>query len=655
MKFNAKGVSSPAVGSLGRWRRVVTNGARVAGLVGMAGAMVVTSTTPANAGGPTFGPTTPLPAVGTKISGGTAYVVEQPGSAPNYIFPYVNAQNCGFQNFGMMFWLMYRPLYWFGNNNQPTLDINYSLANAPVFANGDKTVTVNMKDWKWSDGETVSSRDVEFWMNIYQAEKGTPDAYCDYTPGYFPDNVASVAYPNSSTVVFHLKQAYNPTWFIYNELSQITPIPIAWDRTSLSQPAPSPTAANLPDTTPSGAKAVYNFLNGLAKNTADYAPSAIWSVVDGPWSLQSYTSTGEATFVPNPDYSGSPKPTLSKYVELPSSSGQAILDLARSGGPNAATVVNLPDQYLPQLKSIEGEGYTATNFTTFSFAYFPLNLGNPTFGPVFRQLYFRQAFQHLVDQPGWIKKIFGGYAAPTYGPVPLAPPNNFYDKNETQNPYVFSVSDAANLLKSHGWKDVGPGETATCGNWKLCAPGDPKAQGLKLAFNLDYQSGVVTVAESIADLKSQASQVGINLELTTHPFVTVISTAVDCGPGTTAKPAQCQWTAEDWGAGWIYAPDFLPTGESIFLPGAAANFEGYSDPKATALTEATLTAPSGPAGVAALDAYQNYMEEQLPVVYIPTATGDVGQGNITLTSDHLGGFTNNTFSNLTPETWYLTK
>ena len=49
------------------------------------------------------------------------------------------------------------------------------------------------------------------------------------------------------------------------------------------------------------------------------------------------------------------------------------------------------------------------------------------------------------------------------------------------------------------------------------------------------------------------------------------------------------------------------------------------------------------------------MEQQVPVVYIPTATGNVGQGNIVLTSTHLGGFTNNVFSNMTPETWYLTK
>ncbi len=61
---------------------------------------------------------------------------------------------------------MYRPLYWFGNNNSPTVDYNYCVGNQPVWSNGDKTVTITLKNWKWSNGESVTSRDVEFWMNL---------------------------------------------------------------------------------------------------------------------------------------------------------------------------------------------------------------------------------------------------------------------------------------------------------------------------------------------------------------------------------------------------------------------------------------------------------------------------------------------------------
>jgi peptide/nickel transport system substrate-binding protein len=619
-------------------------------------ATAAASSTPAEASASgNYGPMGPVPSVGTKIQGGTAYVAEGPSAAPTFIFPFVDAQDCTTVNFGQLFELMYRPLYWYGNDNSPSINYDYSVGKPPVFSNANKTVTVTLNNYKWSDGEQVTSRDIEFWMNMMFAEK---THWCDYTPGYFPDNVASVSYPNSSTFVLHLKQGYNPTWFTYNELSQIFPLPIAWDRTSPSAAAPSPTAANLPDTTASGIASVYKFLYGLAKNTAAYAKSPIWSIVDGPWQLKSFTATGEVTYVPNPDYSGSPKPSLSSFVLVPFTSDVALLNEIKSGGPNALQVAYLADEYIPQLKSVEAEGYTGTNFTPSEISYFPLNLHNPKFGPLFSQTYFRQAFAHLVDQQGWITHLIAGYAAPTYGPVPVAPPNSLADAQESANPYPFSLSDAASILKAHGWTNVAPGQKATCAKPGSgpgeCGAGVPK--GFQIAFNLDYQSGATITDEEVQDLKSQAAQVGIVLQLTEHPFAQVAGAAVDCGPNGSAKPgsAQCNWTAEDWGAGWVFAPDYFPTGESIFYTGSAADYEGWADPKTDALIRLTTTA-SAAQSQAALNAYENYIIQQAPVVFIPTATGDPVAASIVLTSQHLGGFSNNLFTNLTPETWYLTK
>jgi peptide/nickel transport system substrate-binding protein len=380
--------------------------------------------------------------------------------------------------------------------------------------------------------------------------------------------------------------------------------------------------------------------------------------VDGPWKLKSFTSTGEVTFVPNPTYSGSPKPSLAQFVEVPFTSDEAILNELKSGGPNALQVAELPDDYIPQLNAIKAEGYNAVNFTSFSFSYFPLNLGNPTFGPVFRQLYFRQAFQHLVDANGWLEKILDGYGVPTYGPVPLEPPNSFADNFEKTNPYPFSVSDAASILKAHGWSDVGPGQVATCTK-PGSGPGEcgaGVADNLKLKFSLQYQSGVVVTQEEITDLKSQAAQVGIDLVVSAAPFAVVISNALNCGPdsGNSPTSAKCKWTAQDWGAGWVYAPDYAPTGEALFYTGSGADYSGYSSAYADYLINKTTTAPASQTQKA-MDTYQNYMAEQLPVVYFPTATGQPTSAAIDLVSTHLGGFSNSAETNLTPETWYLTK
>src|ERR1700733_11108867 len=70
----------------------------------------------------------------SKVSGGTVYWSAQPNYAPNYIFPMTNAQVCGTNNVEYLSALLYRPLYWFGNNNTPTIDYNYSIGKAPVFS-----------------------------------------------------------------------------------------------------------------------------------------------------------------------------------------------------------------------------------------------------------------------------------------------------------------------------------------------------------------------------------------------------------------------------------------------------------------------------------------------------------------------------------------
>jgi peptide/nickel transport system substrate-binding protein len=236
-------------------------------------------------------------------------------------------------------------------------------------------------------------------------------------------------------------KAYNPEWVLYNVLSQITPMPLAWDRTSLSQPAPTSDNGHLADSTKAGAAAVYKFLDGQGKKVASWVGSPLWSVVDGPFKLQSFTTDGEATLVPNPDYSGSPKPTISKLVELPFTSEAAIFNEERSAGPSAITIGNVPAQYAPQLSTLRGLGYQVNEAASYSVNYFRLNFNNPTVGSIFKQTYFRQAFQHLIDQQGWINAFLHDTAIPTYGPIPLAPSSPLVNTASiSSNPFPFSTT-----------------------------------------------------------------------------------------------------------------------------------------------------------------------------------------------------------------------
>jgi peptide/nickel transport system substrate-binding protein len=225
----------------------------------------------------------------------------------------------------------------------------------------------------------------------------------------------------------------------------------------------------------------------------------------------------------------------------------------------------------------------------------------------------------------------------------LAPANPFADSNSKSNPYPYSVSAAKDLLTSHGWKMVNgvmtcvsPGNSAT-----ECGQGVSK--NLALNLNLQYASGNTSVTQEMDAYQSAAKQAGININLSSATFDTVIGNAAPCKP----SQAACKWEMENWAGGWEYSPDNYPTGGEIFGTGAGSNFGSYDSSEANALIAATHTS-SNPQ--AALDDYQNYMVKNLPVIYQPSA-----DYAISLISSKLGGVTQNPYLNLTPENWYFTK
>src|ERR1700684_1767227 len=119
---------------------------------------------------------------GAPVKGGTAVYAEAPSTPPNYIFPFASSVYASNTNIFDLDWLMYRPLYWFGNGTQPTVNNSLSLAEPPVF-NGTK-VTITLKHYMWSNGTPVTAQDVVFWLHMELAEP----ANLGYYTG-FPTNV----------------------------------------------------------------------------------------------------------------------------------------------------------------------------------------------------------------------------------------------------------------------------------------------------------------------------------------------------------------------------------------------------------------------------------------------------------------------------------
>jgi peptide/nickel transport system substrate-binding protein len=586
---------------------------------------------------------------GRPVQGGTAYFAEQPLTPPNYIFPLVSGEYFTGANVNDLQTLLYLPLYWYGDKGNTSIDYRLSIGDAPVYSDGNRVVTITLKHYVWSDGETVTARDVGFWINLLKANKAD---WASYVPGGFPDNVVSWTALSPSVVQLRLNASYNPFWFTYNELSQITPLPIAWDRTSLTAKAPSPTAANLPDTTAAGAKAVYAFLNGQATKVASYGSSPVWSVVDGPWKLASLTTQGMATFLPNPRYSGPDKPHLAKFVELPFTSAAAEFSVLKagsaSGGPGSSgqqiSVGYVPDNDLPQQPSLKGQGYQLVQDYPFGFDYFEPNFNNPKVGPILRQLYFRQAFQHLVDQTGWIHAYYDGLGVPTYSPVPASPANPYSDAEASVNPYPFSVPAARTLLAKHGWKIV-PNGVTTCAKPGTAADecGAGVKAGQPLEFTLMYPSGLPYTDGSMEDLQSVAKQVGIEISLDQVTQATITATIEPCS----SSSAACSWQIGQYGGAWVFEPDHYPSGEEIFQTGALGNVNNYSNPSIDKLiTQTTTTGASG--AQAALNAYADQVRLQLPDFWQPSP------GTLITVASNLRGVVPNAYGFINPEEWYFT-
>ena len=94
---------------------------------------------------------------------------EAPNSGPNYISPVSGSTYFTTSNLSQFSEFIYRPLYWFGDSGKPVLNDSLSLAAPPTYSNNNKTVTINLKHWVWSNGTPITARDVTFWMNVLKA------------------------------------------------------------------------------------------------------------------------------------------------------------------------------------------------------------------------------------------------------------------------------------------------------------------------------------------------------------------------------------------------------------------------------------------------------------------------------------------------------
>jgi len=550
---------------------------------------------------------TSAPTTGAPVSGGTATFAELPATTPNYIFPFTSSAYISVSNLNLFQYLLYRPLYWFGNGSQPTVNTTKSLANLPVWSNGGKTVTITLKHYMWSNGTQVSAQNIEFWLNMENAV-GAVD-YGAYT-GFPNAEITSMNATSATTLVLNLNKAYNQQWFLYNELAQVTPMPEAWDKT-----ASGPSSCS---TTVSDCSAVYKYLDSQSRNLSGYVSSPLWSVVDGPWKLTAFNADGYVAMVPNKSYSGPDKPHLAQFEELPFTTDAAEYNVLRAPSSSSKIDVgyivpeDLPAK--PANAAVGGNplsGYTLAPWNDWGISYYVTNFQDSIgdHAAIIKQLYFREALAYLQNGQAVLEGPLKGYGSLTTGPVASEPVTSWLSPQQANNAFPYNPSKAESLLTSHGWT-IAPGGTTTCTNPSLCGPGITKGSGLSFTFT--YATGQSWITAELTQLQSNAAALGIKLNLKPEPFDTVV--AASAGNCVVAK-LPCNWDMADWGLGWSFYPDVLPTGETLFTCGAIANSGGYCDQTNDALIDQTLASSN----LTYMYNWQNYLQTQLPVQWQPNA------------------------------------
>jgi peptide/nickel transport system substrate-binding protein len=97
---------------------------------------------------------------------------------------------------------------------------------------------------------------------------------------------------------------------------------------------------------------------------------------------------------------------------------------------------------------------------------------------------------------------------------------------------------------------------------------------------------------------------------------------------------------ENWGGGWIFAPDYYPTGEAIFQTNAGSNSGDYSNTTNDNNIQKTISTNQS------LTQYENYLAKQLPVVWQPNSVAVV---EVKKSLNNVAPF--DPLQQLTPERW----
>ena len=308
---------------------------------------------------------------------------------------------------------MYQNLIWL-NASTGTIDWSRSIANNVSTPDNGTTYNVSLRPWHWSDGVPVTTADVAYAFKLIKALGTT---YAQYGAGGMPDIVKSLNIISPTQFQLVLTHRVNPTWFIYNGLFLLSPLPEhSWGKYTVDE-----------------------IFQGQSS-------PAFFRVVDGPLQASRLDIGLDLVLVPNPAYDG-PKSHFHRLIfKFLDSDGAALqgveagdLDMANAPHTLWRAVQHLPGLTLTTLPPVLAYGEIALNFRNPAVAFF-------------RDVRVREAMADAIDQATMIKLVDHGQGVQIYGPVVPEPPTFLSPEMKAGiYPVGYDPAKARALLQAAGY------------------------------------------------------------------------------------------------------------------------------------------------------------------------------------------------------------
>jgi peptide/nickel transport system substrate-binding protein len=214
------------------------------------------------------------------------------------------------------------------------------------------------------------------------------------------------------------------------------------------------------------------------------------------------------------------------------------------------------------------------------------NMGNHA-TPFFNDVRVRDAIADAINQPEMIGLAMHGHGDPVYGPVPPEP-RTFLSPAALSGKYSvgYNPQKAIALLQQAGYRQD--------------RDGFMQKDGKRLAFTLMIPADQTMRIEMAESIQQDLHAVGIEMKVQQVEFNQMM--ALNAGPG------------QGWQA-MLFASNLTPypSGEAEFRTGGFYNTNGYSNAKMDGLVDASTNQP----GLGGLFAYEDYANQQQPVIFLP--------------------------------------